>query len=231
MARIKFGMMMTDARGKLGGHVFTKARSGATVRTKVTPANPQSLAQSVARTRLGALSQSWSSLTEEQRVAWNSRALEVGKTNIFGDSYYPSGKNLFVSVNTSVLLAGGVVVPVPPINVEIPNIINAEFIVEVGATSISSALDYEGSTADTVTLLMATKPSSAGKFNFSGQYSLFLSFPAGDNISNPVDAYNAYVARFGNPAIGQKISFQFYTVNRVTGQSSSKTTYTFLIEV
>lgn len=230
MARIKFGMMMTDARGKLGGHVFTKARSGATVRTKVTPANPQSIAQSIARTRLGALSQAWSGLTEAQRVAWNSRALEVGLTNVFGDSYFPSGKNLFVSINTNVLLAGGALVTIPPTNVEIPNVINAEFIVEVGVGAISSALDYEGSTADTVTLLMATKPSSAGRFNFTGQYSLFLSFPAGDNIADGASAYNAYVARFGVPAIGQKISFQFYTVNRVTGQSSSKTAYTFLIE-
>lgn len=49
MALIKFGMMMTDARGKLGGHVFTKARNGATIRTKVSPANPQTSAQSLSR--------------------------------------------------------------------------------------------------------------------------------------------------------------------------------------
>ena len=98
MARIKFGMMMTDARGKLGGHVFTKARSGATVRTKTSPTNPQTSAQGAVRSTFGALSQSWRNLSEEQRIAWNSKASTVGKTNIFGDSYYPSGKNLYVAM-------------------------------------------------------------------------------------------------------------------------------------
>lgn len=45
MAKIKFGMMMTDARGKLGGQVFSKNRSGSYVRTKVTPVNPQTTTQ------------------------------------------------------------------------------------------------------------------------------------------------------------------------------------------
>ena len=44
MAKIKFGMMMTDASGKLGGQVFSKNRGGSYVRTKVTPTNPQTAA-------------------------------------------------------------------------------------------------------------------------------------------------------------------------------------------
>ena len=66
MARIKFGMMMTDARGKLGGQVFTKTRSGATVRTKVTPVNLKSSAQALVRNRFGSLSQGWRGLSEEE---------------------------------------------------------------------------------------------------------------------------------------------------------------------
>ena len=45
MAKIKFGMMMTDASGKLGGQVFSKNRGGSYVRTKSTPVNRQSSAQ------------------------------------------------------------------------------------------------------------------------------------------------------------------------------------------
>jgi hypothetical protein len=55
MAKIKFGMMMTDARGKLGGHVFSKNRSGAYVRTKVTPVNGQTTAQTGVRAIFGAI--------------------------------------------------------------------------------------------------------------------------------------------------------------------------------
>ena len=34
MAKIKFGAMMVDASGKLGGQVFAKNRGGAYIRTK-----------------------------------------------------------------------------------------------------------------------------------------------------------------------------------------------------
>ena len=67
MAKIKFGMMMTDASGKLGGQVFSKNRGGSYVRTKVTPTNPQSTAQMSIRGIFASISSRWSSLTEAQR--------------------------------------------------------------------------------------------------------------------------------------------------------------------
>ena len=99
MAKIKFGMMMTDARGKLGGQVFSKNRSGAYVRTKVTPVNPRTDLQQSNRSLLGSLSSAWSNLTETQRSAWNSAVDNWQKTNVFGDLQKPPGKNLFTSLN------------------------------------------------------------------------------------------------------------------------------------
>ena len=89
MARIKFGMMMTDARGKLGGQVFSKNRSGAYVRTKVTPSNPRSMAQMSSRSILGSLSVMWNSLTLEKVSAWNAATADWQKTDIFGDLKKP----------------------------------------------------------------------------------------------------------------------------------------------
>lgn len=94
MSKIKWGAIVVDGRGKLGGHVFTKTKSGATMRTKVTPVNPQTAAQASARSRLGGNSQAWAGLTEDQRSSWNALASETSKTNIFGDQYFPSGKKL-----------------------------------------------------------------------------------------------------------------------------------------
>lgn len=99
MAKIKFGMMMTDARGKLGGQVFSKNRSGSYVRTKVTPVNPRSVYQQGNRSLLGSLSQAWASLDEYQRNQWNNAVSSWQKTNVFGDLQKPTGKNLFTSLN------------------------------------------------------------------------------------------------------------------------------------
>lgn len=99
MAKIKFGMMMTDARGKLGGQVFSKNRAGAYVRTKVTPVNPQTALQQEGRELLGSLSQQWGLLTQAQIDQWNEAVDEWKSTDVFGDIKKPSGKNLFVKLN------------------------------------------------------------------------------------------------------------------------------------
>jgi hypothetical protein len=44
--KMKFGAIVTEGRGKIGGHVASKNKSGAYLRTKVTPVNRQSVAQS-----------------------------------------------------------------------------------------------------------------------------------------------------------------------------------------
>ena len=120
MAKIKFGMMMTDARGKLGGQVFSKNRSGSYVRTKVTPVNPQTSFQQASRFLLGALSQAWSSLTRGQIEAWNNAVNEWARTDIFGDLRNPTGKNLFTELNKNAVQAGYSQMTEPPAKEEMP---------------------------------------------------------------------------------------------------------------
>lgn len=106
MAKIKFGMMMTDARGKLGGQVFSKNRGGSYIRTKVTPSNPQTVSQQLVRSALGTISQLWNSLSNAQIASFNSAVNEWKKTDVFGDIKVPSGKNLFTKLNVNLLNSG-----------------------------------------------------------------------------------------------------------------------------
>src|SRR3546814_20356183 len=71
MAKVKFGALMTDARGKLGGHVFSKNRAGSYLRTKVTPVNPQTSYQTSVRALFGAISPQWSGLSQAVRDSFN----------------------------------------------------------------------------------------------------------------------------------------------------------------
>ena len=54
--KIKFGAIVVDGRNKIGGHVMSKNRAGAYMRTKVSPVNPRSLDQMSVRSRLSAIS-------------------------------------------------------------------------------------------------------------------------------------------------------------------------------
>ena len=221
-------MMMTDARGKLGGHVFTKAKSGATIRTKVTPLNPKTSAQSEARSALGANSQAWRMLTETQRLAWNSAAQEVSKTNAFGDTYFPSGKNYFTAVNNNLRNVGGSVILDPPALVEMPGLTSVDVDFDLVAEQLDIAPFYVGVDTDIIMVCNATSGQSAGRYNFSGKYRKFIGFSLAGAPNNTA-LYDFYVLKFGVPSAGQKVSFEFYLVNQTTGQVSPRVTATVLL--
>ena len=146
---------MTDARGKLGGQVFSKTRSGSVIRTKVTPVNPQTSAQSVARALFGRISQRWRVLTDVQRNAWASAAEEAAKTNVFGDQYFSSGKNFFQELNGNILNATGGSVAIfdtPPLQTPPPirTLIAATF----SLTNQVIALDLSGALGSATAFLI-----------------------------------------------------------------------------
>lgn len=100
MASVKFGNVVSDARGKIGGMVYSRNTSGAYIRTKVTPVNPVSEFSSRSRGIFKTISQLWATgLTDVQRAAWRTFASTHPFTNIFGDALILSGVAMFQAVN------------------------------------------------------------------------------------------------------------------------------------
>ena len=223
MALIKFGMMMTDARGKLGGQVFTKTRSGATVRTKVTPANPQTTAQQQSRAILGNLSTAWRNLSESDRRSWNAGVENFSRTNVFGDTYNPSGKNLFVGLNANLLSVNISRVDTAPLPIEVPALIITSASVDISTGEISFATDSGLPGLGFQIIFQASKPSSAGKNNFSGAYASFL-HTNGASMPSDLALYTAYVQKFGALQEGQKVAFRVFVIATGTGQKSVEST-------
>lgn len=219
MAKAKFGMIVTDMRNKLGGHVFTKNRAGAVVRTKVTPSNPQTVDQSSVRNRFTGLSQAWRNLTQAQRDAWNAAVASYQRTDIFGDLRSPSGINLFQRLNNVLLSVAESVIDTPPLPSAVENVYAVSMTAAVAAPAMSIILN-EAVPADTAVKLFATAPLSAGRSFVKSQFRLI------DVIATlgatPHNALAAYVAKFGSTGeIGQKIFVKTVPVNTVTGQEGS----------
>lgn len=219
MSKIKWGAIVVDGRGKLGGHVFTKTRSGATMRTKVTPVNPQSPAQAAARSRLGSQSQAWRGLTEEQRIGWNDLAARTAKTNIFGDQYFPTGKNLFTGLNSNRLLISQTALPDAPEPVEMPVVTFMEPEVNITEEEIELNLQTVGVTEDRAMIIEATAPMSAGRYNFDGSYRIITTAGV---PSDPSAIWANYILKFGAPPAGSKIGFRAYYISEETGQQSPR---------
>jgi hypothetical protein len=95
MAKVIFTAAVADIRGKLAGSVFQRSFGGQQLRTKVSPGNPRTAAQSNLRVNMSSLSTSWGELTPAERTSWYNGA---GGT--------PFGFNMYVKRNQVLFLAG-----------------------------------------------------------------------------------------------------------------------------
>lgn len=215
MAKIKFGMMMTDARGKLGGQVFSKNRSGAYVRTKVTPVNPRTTFQQASRSILGILSAGWSALTDTQRASFNSAVEDWQKTDIFGDLKKPTGKNLYTGLNKNLAQSDQALVTVAPQKVEFPSLAGVTGLID----TVSNGFAFSAFPALTngKYQVMMTPPLTAGT-NFVKNKLRVIGY-ATDNITLDTLVNSAYSNRFGTYTSASNIHFSVKIIGN-NGQTS-----------
>lgn len=197
--KIKWGMMMTDGRGKLGGQVASKNRGGAYVRTKVTPSNPQTSYQSVVRQRLASLSKEWANLSEDDRIKWNASANsdQWNKTDIFGDSRRPTGKNLFTSINLVSLETTNTLLTDVPRKANFAQFsVTGANITTGGIVAITTNV-AEAPTIGTRWQVEGTVTVSAGRYYLKNLFRFLTATNAVTEGSNALDVADAYENRFG----------------------------------
>lgn len=206
--KIKFGSIVTDGSGKIGGHVVAKNRSGHYLRTKVTPSNPRTSAQSETRAILGTLSSAWSALTPEERATWNGAVNNWSSTNIFGDIKNPTGKNLFVGLNKNLLESGQTAINTAPDKQEIPYL--GVSVVEGDASSNQMTAVASNTATGFFINVYATAPQTQGTGFFKGKYRKIATISGAD--INTADFGGDYVTKFGDFLEGANIAFEFKVV-------------------
>lgn len=213
--KVKWGSIVVDGRGKIGGHVASKNASGAYFRTKVTPANPQSAAQAAARSQFGAISSGWSSLTAAQRLAWDNAVDSWARSNVFGDLTSLTGKALYQRLSNQAQAAGFSAVEDVPQRERTPSgiITAAEFDLTAGTLNLTGA----NTDAGVKVMVWGTEALSDGTTFVKNRLRHFDTQDA-DSYTG-TDVFDAYEARFGTPAAGQNIHIAVkYVIS--TGQSS-----------
>jgi hypothetical protein len=98
--------LISDARNKLGGDVFARNRAGLYVRVKVKPKNPKTSIQQSNRTNFSIFTKGWRNLTAAQIAGWNALASTSTLTDTLGNSFQPSGLQLYISCNRNLSLIG-----------------------------------------------------------------------------------------------------------------------------
>ena len=213
MSKIKFGAFVTDMRGKSGGSVFSKNRSGAYVKNKVTPINQKTAAQQGVRETLGKLAGDWRTLSEDQRSSWKEGSANFPLTNVFGDQYFLAGNMLYNRLNANLKKVGASTLSICPAPAEVAEVTAAVSVLSPGSvTLVLPATD-----ADTALVIRATAQLSAGINNFNSKLR-DLAVVAPSTAAGPLSLNAAYEAKFGLVATGCRTGFAVYAVNVNTGQ-------------
>lgn len=222
MAKVKFSALISEMRNKLNGSVFSKNRAGNYLRNKITPVNPQTTNQQNNRMLLGSIASSWRDLTRTQIEAWNEATVNFPKTDIFGDTKYPSGFNLFTELNKNRASFGLPVLLVPPMPGVFPVFDVASVVASVGTPELEITLTGVAPIAFYQVLIEATPAVSNGKSYVKNMYRRV----ATSMTTNP-DVFDAYSALFGTPIEGERAYLRIRVLHVASGQLSVPLEYMF----
>ena len=218
MAKVKFSALISEMRNKLNGSVFARNRGGAYLRNKVTPVNPQTIAQVQARSLLTSYSQSWRSLTQNQRDAWRSVVDQWSRTDVFGDVVNPSGSSLYIRLNINISLAGGAAISTPPTPTGAAALSDLSVAADESSNTVAVTFDPAAVPAGHALYIEATPNLSPGISNANSRFRYVATGAAA--ATSPIAIGTEYLAKFGALVEGQKLFIRAKFINATTGEVS-----------
>lgn len=222
MARVEYGVIITDIIGSIGGVTFQHNRSGKIARLRPkTHKNPTS-AQVDRQVKHAGILYSWQQLSGAQQGAWNDFADLHTKTNMFGDVKTLSGLNWYESVNLSRDLIGlGELIAPPAYN--LPCAVPA-YTVTINQTKIEINLTAPFDTTDNALIIRATGPIPNTTTNFRGQWRFIKYEDTG--VINDIDVTNLWKDIFtciyppSSNMLGFNIGIMLQTFRKTSGIQS-----------
>lgn len=186
--------------GSYQGITSSRNRFGQYYRTRAIPVNPNSTAQSQARSRLAGLAEIWDLLTDVQRAGWSSLGQSMTRTDSLGQTYNLTGLQAYVSVNSLNLAAGNAVVSGAPALATPASLLTMTLTVTSAAFSVAYTATPLGAGARA--FIFASPQRSAGR-SFEADYRLIAVTAAA--AASPANIFTAYSARLGTPVTTNKV--------------------------
>ncbi len=212
MAIIIFGPMVVGARGTAGGLIFTANKSGPYVRSWSKGANPRTALQATQRNRLTDFSKRWQDLTQAERDDWIDYADDPPQelTNSLGETYFASGFNWYIRINTHLDIAGAAARDdAPTLTRPIAPTIQS-FVARFTGAAFESRIDYTGEGPELAELHGIT----ARAFESSGRLAVAANFTsmtiAVPDVIDQVTFQPELEAAFGTIILDQRIFIETY---------------------
>lgn len=115
MAKVTFGPIVSEARNKVGGVVFSRNPHGAFSRAWSIPPYTNTAAQAAMRTALSTLSSRWRlTLTDEQREGWRSLGCRYKHVDVFAQKSNRPGLQAYLRANLALSSVGAATIDNAP---------------------------------------------------------------------------------------------------------------------
>lgn len=226
MAIIK-SSLLSEIRGSVGGTTYARNKAGLYARNRSKPVNPNTVNQSLVRSQFGINSFNFGALTVDQVAAWNQFAQGYPAVNRVGDTYTPSGRQMYMLCNQNLASIGEAPIDTPPYDIPVvPSCNTAEsdfnMATDAGPPIVMLTMVLRDTTSDLATAIIVyqitpnMQPARQSYRNRMRQIGFALQ---GTNPSLGA-AWNAY---FGNPTVapGQIVNARVAAVDPASGVSSA----------
>lgn len=233
-AVVKYGTIITEIKGKVGGNVFQGGTAGPQMKNKqnfgrghwlgsgkLTKADAGRVIQSTGN--LATVASSWRGVADADRASWVTAAPNFPFKNKFGQPYTASGYQLFMSVNTNLLAVGIALTDVAPVPITL--LVTPSVSVTCDATIPTTYLLTVRVPADYALILYATVSQSVGRNLTAGRLKAIKVIQ--HSTLTGVDVTPEYTAVFGTPPVSGNIWFTGVLTSLATGQLCQP--YNFLL--
>lgn len=218
-ARVKYGALITEVKGSIGGQTFQSCRGGFILRNKPISPKNRSFSQSSIRSVNAKNGSSWRGLSQAERDSWNAVAPSYPHTDKFGDPATLSGYELYMRANFYLALVGVTLLS----SGALPDALWSPASVSITSSVAASEMDlvWTGGNvgADMRALIRLSPPLSAGRSYRKSD--LVIVLPITSGTSSPLDLWSEVIKRYGvAPVAGQRFFASMQVVSTVTGNVS-----------
>lgn len=221
--------LLTQTSGSIGGATGASNRGGNYFRARVAPVQPRTVKQQNVRALLSSISAQWRALTTSQIAGWNTLAATITLHDSLGNTYNPSGSQLFNALNINLTNIGASTITAPPAGAPtFPDLNGITATATAGTPTFAVVPGIGAAPTGFKFAVHASGLVSPGK-SYLGKsiYRFVESFAASAYASLNIEA--AWVAQFGPLLAGQKIAVACELVHIATGFKAIQSTNTVIV--
>jgi hypothetical protein len=100
MARVKYGAIVTEIKGKVGGQVFQRSGQVFSLRNNPSHKIPQSISAQRWRHKIALLASNWRTMSDTNKATWTTYANTFPTVDNFGNPIVLTGYQLYIYVNS-----------------------------------------------------------------------------------------------------------------------------------